>query len=81
MFGYAVSFILIFLTHPGVAYNFFDPGISGGLFQAVVISILQLPSDGRPSFALTMGFLYWLMLGIWAYVKVRLALMGAATGR
>lgn len=81
MFGYAVSFILIFLTHPGVAYNFFDPGIFGGLFQAVVVSILQLPSDGRPSFAATMGFLYWVMLGLWAYVKVRSAMFSAATGR
>jgi hypothetical protein len=74
MYGYAITFILVFLTHPGVAYNFFDPGVPGGLFQAGAVLLLQSPSDGKASFANTMSILYWVMLGIWAYVKVRLLL-------
>ena len=74
MYGYAISFILIFLTHPGVAYNFFEPGIFGGIFQALVVLLLQYPSDGRASFSATMATVYWVMLGVWAYVKVRRAL-------
>lgn len=74
MYGYATSFILIFLTHPGVAYNFFDPGIFGAIFQSFVILLLQSPSDGRPSFSYTMSIIYWLMFGMWMYIKVRLAM-------
>lgn len=75
MYGYAITFIIVFLTHPGVAYNFFDPGVPGGLFQSAVVLLLQSPSDGKASFATTMSLLYWVMLGIWAYVKVRLLLV------
>jgi hypothetical protein len=74
MYGNVISFILVFLTHPGVAYNFFDPGIPGGLFQGFVFLLLSSPSDGKASFANTMSILYWVMLGLWAYVKVRLLL-------
>ena len=77
MYGFLISFILIFLTHPGVAYNFFSPGIPGGLFQAFVVLTLSSPSDGKASFANTMAILYWCMLALWAYVKVRLALAGS----
>jgi hypothetical protein len=73
MYGYAVSFILIFLTHPGVAYNFFDPGILGGVVQALIVLALHAPSDGRPAFASTMAILYWVMLFLWAFVKVQIA--------
>ena len=76
MYGYATSFILIFLTHPGVAYNFFDPGIPGAIFQAIFVVILSLPSDGKAGFAYVMGIIYWVLLAIWAYVKVRLTLAG-----
>jgi hypothetical protein len=74
MYNYATTFILVFLTHPGVAYNFFDPGVPGGLFHAAVVLLLQSPSDGKASFANTMSIIYWVILGIWAYVKVRLML-------
>jgi hypothetical protein len=74
MYGNVTSFILVFLTHPGVAYNFFDPGVPGGLFQGLVFLLLSSPSDGKASFANTMSILYWVMLGVWAYVKVRLLL-------
>jgi hypothetical protein len=76
MYGHAVSFILIFLTHPGVAFNFFSPGVGGGIFQGLLVLLLQSPSDGKASFAATMSIVYWIMLGIWAYIKVRLALAG-----
>ena len=76
MYSYATTFILIFLTHPGVAYNFFGPGVWGGIVQGVIVLLLQLPSDGKAAFSYTMGIIYWVMLGIWAYVKVRLALAG-----
>lgn len=76
MYGYAVSFILIFMTHPGVVFNFFNPGIGGAIFQSIFVLILQSPSDGKASFSATMAIVYWVMLGIWAYVKVRLALSG-----
>jgi hypothetical protein len=76
MYGYLVSAILIFMTHPGVAYNFFDPGVPGALFQCVAVIVLSLPSTGGAGFAGTMSFLYWLMLGLWAYIKVRMTLAG-----
>ena len=75
MYGNAVSFILVFLTHPGVAYNFFSPGIPGGLVQAMMVLFLSAPSEGKASFANTMAIVYWFLLALWAYVKVRLALM------
>lgn len=74
MYGYLITFIIVFLTHPGVAYNFFDPGVMGGLFQAAVVLMLQSPSDGKASFSNTMSIIYWIILGIWAYVKVRVML-------
>lgn len=76
MYGYAITFILIFLTHPGVAYNWFDPGVFGGIFQALVVLMLQSPSDGKPSFSTTMAIIYWIAIFLWAYIKVRLALSG-----
>lgn len=76
MYGYLITFLIVFLTHPGVIMNFFDPGIPGGIFQALVVLALQSPSDGKASFANTMTIVYWIILGIWAYVKVRLALAG-----
>jgi hypothetical protein len=74
MYGYAVSSILIFLTHPGVAYTFFDPGVPGAIFQCLAVFLLSLPSTGSASFAGTMSLLYWIMLGLWSYIKVRLLL-------
>ena len=79
MYGYLITSMLIFLTHPGVAYNFFDPGIFGGLFQALTVFILQLPSDSSASFSNTMSIIYWVMLFIWAYIKVQLALRSTVT--
>jgi hypothetical protein len=79
MYGYAITFLLVFLTHPGVAYNFFDPGIPGGIFQGLVVLALQSPSDGKASFADTMSIIYWIITGIWAYVKVQLALRSTVT--
>jgi len=76
MYGYAISFVLISLTHPGVAYNFFDPGVFGGIFQGLVVLLLQSPSDVKASLSATMAIGYWVLLAIWAYVKVRLALAG-----
>ena len=77
MYGYLITSILIFLTHPGVVYDFFDPGVPGGLFQALAVFILQLPSDSSVGFSSTMSILYWVALGIWAYVKIR-AMLNAA---
>jgi len=76
MYGAATSFILIFLTHPGVAYNFFDAGIMGGLFQALFVILLSAPSNAGAGVSYVMGIIYWVMLAIWAYVKVQLALRG-----
>jgi hypothetical protein len=41
-----------------------------------MVLLLSSPSDGKASFSNTMAILYWVMLGLWAYVKVRLILMG-----
>lgn len=76
MYGYALSFVIVFLTHPGVAYNWFNPGVAGGIFQALMVLALQYPSDAGAGFSNTMSIVYWVMLGIWAYVKVRIALSG-----
>lgn len=71
-----LTFVIVFLTHPGVIFNFFDPGVPGGIFQGLFVLLLQAPSDGRASFSYTMGILYWIILAIWAYVKVRMLLSG-----
>ena len=76
MYGYLLTFVIVFLTHPGVAFNFFDPGVPGGIFQGLLVLLLQSPSDGKASLSVTMSILYWIMLGIWAYVKIRLMLAG-----
>jgi hypothetical protein len=78
MYGNIISFIIVFLTHPGVAFNFFDPGVAGGVFQGIAVLVLSSPSDGKASFANTMSIVYWVLLAIWAYVKVQIALRGAA---
>ena len=74
MYGYLITAILVFLTHPGVMYNFFDPGVPSGLFQALVVFLLQLPSDSSAGFSNVMGILYYVALAIWAYVRVRIIL-------
>ena len=80
MYGYVISSILVFLTHPGVVYNFFDPGVPGGVAQVLAFLALQSPSDGRASFANTMTIIYWVVLGIWAYIKVRTMLAARIMG-
>lgn len=74
MYGFLVSFLIVFMTHPGVMYNFFDPGVPGGLFQAAMVLMLSAPSDGKESFAITMKFIYWAIFAVWAYVKVKMIL-------
>lgn len=76
MFGYFLTFIIVFLTHPGVAFNWFDPGVPGGIFQGLLVLLLQYPSDVSEGLKNSMTIVYWVMLGIWAYVKVRIALAG-----
>jgi hypothetical protein len=76
MYGYSTTALIIFLTHPGVAYNFFDAGVFGGMFQAVVVLALQSLSEGKASMAATIEIIYWAAFALWAYIKVRLALMG-----
>jgi hypothetical protein len=77
MYGYLVTFVIVFLTHPGVVINWFDPGVPGGLFQAAMVLVLQSPSDGKQSFADTMSIIYYVMLAIWAYIKVQILLKSA----
>ena len=77
MFGYLITFILVFLTHPGVAYNWFDPGVGGGMFQGLLVLLLQYPSDISTGFKNAMTIVYWVLLGVWAYIKVQIALKGA----
>jgi len=74
MYGYLLTFVIVFLTHPGVAYNFFDPGVPSGIFQGLFVLLLQAPSDGKVGFSYTMGIIYWILLAVWAYVKIRLLL-------
>ena len=81
MYGYLLTFVIIFLTHPGVAYNFFDPGVPGGIFQGLVVLLLQSPSEGKASLSYTMGIIYWVLLFVWAYVKIRLLLSGGIPGK
>jgi hypothetical protein len=79
MYGYATTFILIFMTHPGVVYTFFDPGISSAIAHATTVVFLQSASEGRPSGATTIEILYWVLFFVWIYVKIRMALMGGVT--
>ena len=77
MYGYLLTFVIVFLTHPGVMYNFFDPGIFSGVFHATTVAILQMPSDSSAGFSYTMSIIYWFVLGAWAYFKVRSAMTTA----
>ena len=77
MYGYLTSFVILFLVHVLLFTNLgVQPGIWGGILQAGTVLILNLPSDGKPAFSYTMAIIYYVSLGIWAYVKVRLALAG-----
>jgi hypothetical protein len=78
MYGYLTTFILIFLTHPGVMYTLFDPGILSGMAHAATVLLLQSASEGRASSAATIETIYWIAFGFWAYIKARLALAGRA---
>jgi hypothetical protein len=80
MYGYSTTFLLIFLTSPGVIYTLVDPGILGGMLHATTVLLLQLASEGSASGAATMETIYWFAFGLWIYVKARMALSGAAAG-
>jgi hypothetical protein len=80
MYGYITTALIVFLTHPGVIQSFFDPGIFGGIFQAILVLMLQSPSEGRKSASLTIEIIYWILFAVWVYIKARMAMMGGVTG-
>lgn len=80
MYGYLTTFLLIFMTHPGVMYTLMDPGIFSGAIHAGIVLLLQLPSEGQASSGRTVEILYWVAFGLWVYIKARMALIGGVTG-
>ena len=80
MYGYLTTFLIIFMTHPGVVYTLMEPGLFSGMIHAATVLVLQLASEGRPSAAGTIETIYWFAFGLWVYVKARMALAGAAAG-
>ena len=72
--------LIIFFTHPGILVSIPATGMgyswARGLFQAAMVLVLHSPSEGKVSFSYTMQVVYWMILGIWLYVKSLLILAG-----
>ena len=68
-YGYAETFLIVFLTHPGVII----PGTSsftgtlGGLWHVLMTWILSLPGERSAGFAWTMYVLYLVFLFVYMY--------------
>lgn len=77
MYGYLVNAILIFLTHPAIIFPITEPGVGSGILQTAIVLICNIPSDRAPTVANATAIIYYIILGIWTYVKIRLALQKA----
>ena len=77
--GYT-ALLIVFLTHPGILVPIPATGVwtwIRGLWQASWVMVMQSFSEGNRS--LMAAFAYWLVLYMWAYMYVAIALAQAKT--
>lgn len=67
-YGYAETFLIVFLTHPGVIIPMSVTGTLGGLWQTLLVWILSLPGERSAGFAWTMYTLYLIFLFVYMYL-------------
>ena len=70
--------LIVFLTHPGVVVPMPATGIgflwARGLLQASLVLAMHGASEGK--WKDIVGYVYWAALGLWAYLKVKIAQKG-----
>ncbi len=68
-YGYAETFLIVFLTHPGVIIPTTSSftGTLGGLWHVLMTWILSLPGERSAGFAWTMYVLYLIFLFVYMY--------------
>ena len=73
--------LIVFLTHPGVLVPIPAPGVIfqwiRGLWQASWVMVMHSFSEGSRS--LLASLVYWVILGVMAYIQVAIALADART--
>jgi hypothetical protein len=78
--GYT-ALLIVFLTHPGIVIPIPGPGLPGswlrGLFQASWTMVMQSFSEGSRSYMASM--VYWVVLYMWGYIYIAIALAEAKT--
>lgn len=74
------ALIIVFITHLGTTLI----PASGiiflwlrGLFQAGIVLAMHSASGGKPSTSLAFEILYWAILAMWAWIKIKMALLAA----
>jgi hypothetical protein len=66
-YGYAETFLIVFLTHPGVIIPISTTGIPGGALQTLLVWIMSLPGERSAGFAWTMYVVYLVFLFVYMY--------------
>ncbi len=77
--GYT-ALLIVFLTHPGVLIPIPAPAMwtwFRALWQAAWVMVLQSFSEGSKNWMASM--VYWVVLYMWAYIYVAIALAEANT--
>jgi hypothetical protein len=72
--------LIVFLTHPGVLVPIPAPQLWSwvrGLWQASWVMVMHSFSEGNKSALASM--VYWILLGVMAYIQVAIALADART--
>ena len=78
MYEGTVALLIVFLTHPGILIPIPAPGVFSwprGLLQAGTVIFMHSFSDGPNATLFSM--LYWIILFVWAYIYVAIALARA----
>jgi hypothetical protein len=78
MYGYLVNAILIFLTHPGIILPITSPGLLSGAGQVLLVLLLNAPADKAPAVATATAMVYYIVFGLWAFIKARITMWGMA---
>ena len=74
------ALVIVFLTHLATMY-LPSSGIvfswMRGLFQAGIVLAMHSTSEGKPTTSIAFELLYWAILGLWAWIKIKIALHAA----
>ena len=74
------ALVLVFVTHlatmylpaTGIIFSWLR-----GLFQAGLVLAMHSTSEGKPSTSMAFEIFYWAILGLWAWIKIKMALLAA----